>query len=142
MSKITNYLYQTNISDKELGISLLIFRILLSLSLINTHGLKKIVHFENTVVHIPDPFGLGGEMSTYFAIFANVFCPVFIILGFMTRLALLPIMMTTAIGFFVVHVADPWAVKDVPLMYLMTSTLLFVLGPGSISLDGKHSINQ
>jgi len=123
-------------------VTLLIFRILLSLSLINTHGLKKIVHFEETVAHIPDPFGLGGEMSTYFAIFANIFCPVFIIIGFMTRAALLPIMMTTAIGFFVVHINDPWAIKDVPLMYLMTSTLLFVLGPGSISLDGKQSINK
>jgi putative oxidoreductase len=119
----------------SIDVTLLLFRVLWSLSLLHTHGLKKLLNFEETVAHIPDPFGMGGVFNAYIAVVANIVCPVLIILGLGTRLAILPILGLTSVGFFVVHAQDPWVVRDVPLMYFLAFCLLFILGPGRYSLD-------
>jgi len=127
--------YQPEFLSKD--VTILVFRILVSLSMINTHGMKKILDFEGTVKHIPDPFGLGGEFSAVMAIIANIVAPIFVILGLCTRFAILPILSVTLLGFFVVHGNDPWPVRDVPLMYSLAYLGLFFLGAGKLSLDYK-----
>ncbi|MEM9681183.1 MAG: DoxX family protein [Bacteroidota bacterium] len=117
--------------------TLLLFRVLVSLSMINTHGLKKIMNYSDTVNHMPDPFGMGGEVSAIIAIIVNIVGPVFVILGLGTRLAILPILSVTLMGFFVVHGNDPWPVRDVPLMYSIAYLALFFLGAGTYSLDHR-----
>ena len=128
--------FPTIISQDHL---LLGFRVLVSLAMINTHGIKKLIYFADTVQNIPDPFGLGGEVSTYIALLANIICPVFVILGLGTRIAALQILSVTLIGLFIVHAADPWAVKDVPLMYSLSYLFIFFFGAGKYSLDYKIS---
>ena len=118
-------------------ITLLLFRVLVSLSMINTHGMKKLLDFEGTVQHIPDPLGVGGEVSAVIAIMANIIAPIFVILGLGTRLAILPILSVTLMGFFIVHGNDPWPIRDVPLMYSLVYLALFFLGAGKYSLDHK-----
>jgi len=138
IKEIVHWLRDTSLDSRKTSWGLLIFRILLCMSLINTHGIKKAVHFEESIAHIPDPLGLGGEFNVYFAIFANVICPIFVMFGWFTRLAILPILSITLLGFFVVHMADPWPVKDVPLMYSLAFSLLLYLGPGQFALDHKN----
>ncbi|WP_299670291.1 DoxX family protein [uncultured Polaribacter sp.] len=116
---------------------MLFFRVLVSLAMINTHGLKKILNFSDTVAHIPDPFGMGDQVSAIIAILANIVGPIFVILGLGTRLAILPILSVTLIGFFVVHAGDSWAVRDVPLMYSLAYLFIFFLGAGKYSIDYK-----
>ncbi len=116
---------------------LLIFRVLLSVSMINTHGLKKIRNIPYEIEHIPDPFGLGGEVNLAIAIIGNIIGPIMVILGVYTRLAIIPILGITLVGFLVVHISDPWVVKDVPFMYSLSYLLLFFLGPGKYSLDHR-----
>jgi len=118
-------------------ITLLLFRVLVSLSMINTHGMKKLLDFEGTVQHIPDPLGVGGEVSAVIAIMANIIAPIFVILGLGTRLAILLILSVTLMGFFIVHGNDPWPIRDVPLMYSLVYLALFFLGAGKYSLDHK-----
>lgn len=117
------------------SVTLFLLRILVSLAMINTHGIKKLIDFEGTIKYIPDPLGIGGELSALVAIIANVIAPIFIILGLGTRLAILPILCVTLIGFFIVHGNDSWAIRDVPLMYSLTYLTVFFLGPGKYSLD-------
>lgn len=138
MKKIVSYIFKTQPKSSTVDISLLVFRVLISLSMINTHGMKKIVHFEESIQHIPDPFGIGGEISTYIAITANIVAPIFVIFGFVTRLAALVILSVTLIGFFVVHANDPWTVRDIPLMYSLAFLLILYLGAGKYSID--HNI--
>lgn len=114
---------------------LLGFRLLIALSMINTHGMKKITDIKGTIAHIPDPFGMGGEISTYIAIGANIFLAAFVALGFATRLSAFGILTVTLSGFFIVHGNDPWPVRDVPLMYSLAFMLILFTGPGTISLD-------
>lgn len=137
MAKLIAQLLNPNITTKSFDLGMLLFRILVSISMINTHGIKKLLHFEETVAHIPDPFGMGGELSTYIALLANIVCPIFVIVGLFTRPAVLPILSVTLMGFFVVHFNDPWPVKDVPLMYSLAYLLILYFGPGKISVDGN-----
>ncbi len=99
--------------------------------------MKKLLSFEDTVKHIPDPIGVGGEISAVVAIVANIVAPLFIIVGLTTRLAAMATLSVTLMGFFIVHGNDPWAVRDVPLMYSLAYLLIFFMGPGKYSLDNK-----
>ncbi|MDJ0646487.1 MAG: DoxX family protein [Flavobacteriaceae bacterium] len=134
LNQILSNPFRSNLNQ---SISFLCFRVLVSLSMINTHGLKKLLDFDATVQHIPDPLGIGGEVSAAVAIIANIVAPLFVILGLGTRIAVLPILSVTLIGLFVVHVNDPWVVKDVPLMYSLAYLLIFFMGAGKYALDYK-----
>ena len=137
INNFSRQLFRTDLVDKRLDISLLAFRIFLSLSLIYVHGLPKIADFEAEVANIPDPFGFGAYPSAILAVVANIICPIFIIFGFLTRPAILPILAITLTGFFIVHGADPAKVRDVPYMYSLAFLLLFILGPGKYSIDHR-----
>ena len=120
--------------------ALMAFRIMIAFALFRTHGLKKIADFESTLMHIPDPFGIGGLASTCVAIFVNVGLAGFVALGFLTRLSAVGILSLTLSGLFLVHFNDPWPVKDVPLIYSIAYTLVLFLGPGTYSMD--HLISE
>ena len=121
-------------------LSLLIYRVFISMAMIKVHGIKKLLDFQGTVDNIPDPLGFGGEFAAVIAIVANVLAPVFIIFGLLTRVSILPILGVTLMGFFIVHGSDPWSVRDVPLMYSLAYMFLFMMGPGKYSLD--HYLSQ
>ncbi|MEM6718002.1 MAG: DoxX family protein [Bacteroidota bacterium] len=135
--KLNTYIFKSQPNPKTVDISLLVFRVLVSLSMINTHGMKKLLNFEETTQHIPDPLGVGGEISAMIAIVANIVAPVFVIFGLATRLAVLMILSVTLMGFFVVHGNDPWAVRDIPLMYSLAYLLILYVGAGKYSMDHK-----
>ena len=58
-----------------------------------------------------------------------------LIFGLMTRLAALPLMFGMLMAFFVIHGADPFAVRELPLLYLGVYVFLLWGGAGSYSLD-------
>ncbi len=125
----------TKYTDTQLGIGLLFLRVFGAFALLRTHGLPKLLDIEGTMAHIPDPLGLGPVFSTYYAIFANVFCAILIILGLFTRWAAFAIILITLSGLFIVHIADPAKVQDTPLIYSIVFITLVILGSGKYSLD-------
>lgn len=126
---------QTDVAPKMLDITLLVYRLLIASAMITVHGAKKVINFQDEILHIPDPLGIGGYVSTSIAIFSNVACTVFIALGLFTRPFALGALSVPIIGLLVVHVSDPWPVKDSPLMYSIAFLVIFILGPGRYSLD-------
>lgn len=137
MKKILQILSSTGLSSQQRDLSLLLFRIGLAWSIINTHGVKKVVDISGTIQHIPDPLGIGGLASTLIAIFANIILASFVGIGLFTRPSALVIAMITLVGLLFVHAADPWSVKDVPFMYTLSFGLLVLLGPGKYALDHR-----
>ncbi len=137
MKKILSRITETKTSDNQLGIGLLVLRFLSAIALLRTHGLPKLMDFEGTLQHIPDPFGMGSTFSAYYAVFANVFCAVLVALGLFTRVAALAILSITLSGLFIVHLADPAKVQDVPLIYSIVFGVIAYLGAGKYSLDHK-----
>ncbi|WP_026728871.1 DoxX family protein [Flavobacterium denitrificans] len=115
--------------------ALLIFRVLLAVELFRVHGMKKFRVENGQKEHVPNPLHLPEKLNGLVATFSDTIIPFFIILGLGTRLAVLPTIGVTAIGYFVVHKNDSLEVRDVPYMYTLSLLLLLALGAGTYSLD-------
>ncbi len=125
----------TDLPSGRVSIALLLFRLGIGGSMIHTHGMKKLLNFQESLGHIPDPFGVGAYPSMVIALLGNLLFAAFVMVGFMTRISALFICSITLVGLLVVHAADPWTIKDVPYMYTLAFGLIFILGPGRYSLD-------
>ena len=115
--------------------ALLAFRVLLAIELFRVHGMKKFRVEDGQKEHVPNPLHLPEKLNGLVATFSDTVIPFFIILGLGTRLAVLPTIGVTAIGYFVVHKNDSLEVRDVPYMYTLSLLLLLALGAGTYSLD-------
>ncbi len=115
--------------------AVLIFRSLLGLELFRVHGLKKFRGDNGKREQVPNPLHLPEGLNTLVATFSDTVAPFLVILGLGMRLAILPAIGVTAIGYFVVHKNDSIEVRDVPYMYTISLLLLFILGAGRFSLD-------
>ena len=107
------------------------FRVLLMIELIRVHGLKKLDAHHDT----PNPLGLPRKLNNFISVFATLYLPILGIVGLGTRLVILPALMITTIGYFVIHRKDSVVERDVPYMYTLTLLLLVLLGSGTKSLD-------
>ncbi len=58
-----------------------------------------------------------------------------LILGLLTRLALIPMVFTMCIAFFVIHSGDPFSAKESAFTFLLTFMILWISGAGKYSLD-------
>lgn len=100
-----------------------------------THGLGKLSGFSDMVGSFPDPIGLGQTPSLVLAIFAEFFCALLLMVGFLTRLAAVPLVINMAVAAFIVHAEDPWAKKEFALLYLVPALSLIFTGAGGFSID-------
>lgn len=112
-----------------------IFRVLVSIELIVVHGLKKLGIGTDTAEMVPNPFKLPYLLNEFLAITANVICPLFIIVGFGTRFASIPIVIVTLTGYFFVHSSGTLMERDIPFMYTMAFLLITFTGGGRYSVD-------
>ena len=101
------------------------------LLLLHVHGLPKVFHFSEELTRIEDPFGLGPYMSLIPAIFAEVICPIFILLGIFTRLACLPIIGVLLVAMVFVHPGWSIAEGQFGWLLLIIFTTLAITGPGT-----------
>lgn len=99
------------------------------------HGWPKLSSYNEMLSMFGDPVGLGSELSLILVIFAEFFCGIFILLGFLTRLSVIPILITMLVAFFVAHAKDEFMVKMLPFVYLWLCIVLFFLGSGKYSAD-------
>lgn len=121
--------------NNDLG--LLVFRMFAAFALFKAHGLPKLLNFQDTLHHIPDPIGLGTTFSAYFAIFTNVLCAVLVALGLFTRAAAFFIFTLTLSGLLLIHLNDSSKIQDVPLIYSILFGYIAYIGAGRYSLDFK-----
>lgn len=134
-----DFLHQLLYSDVGSGLNnwaLLVFRVLLAVELFRVHGLRKFRPQPGEAPEVvPNPLGLPAALNQLVATFADTVVPALVVLGVGTRLAVLPTIGVTAIGYFVVHRHDSAAVRDVPYVYTICFLLLLILGPGTRSVD-------
>lgn len=139
--EILQKLFYTDLGNPFNNGAILIFRLLLAWELLTVHGLKKIQKGPQTETeHIPNPLQLPEKLNAAVAQFADTIVPFFIALGLFGRIALLPTLGVTAVGYFVVHRHDSREVRDIPFMYTLCLLLLLLIGPGTYSID--HYIYQ
>lgn len=115
------------------SLGLLILRVGLAGSLF-THGLQKIENFSALSSTFPDPFGTGSTLALLLAIFAEVVCSFFVIIGLWTRVALVPLIVTFLTIIFVVLAGKDFGARELPLLYLIGFVTLFCTGAGKYAL--------
>jgi len=104
-------------------------------ALMLVHGIPKLLMLTSGTVQFPGVMGMSAPLSLGLAVFAEVFCSVLLILGLGTRLAVVPLAITMLVAVFAIHAADPFAVKEMAIHYLLVYALLLVTGSGRYSLD-------
>ena len=100
-----------------------------------THGWAKIARFSALSAKFPDPLGIGSTASLTLAVSAEFGCAILLILGALTRFAAFPLAVTMVVAAFMVHGGDPFAKKELALLYLVAFVALMFTGAGRLSLD-------
>ncbi|APG59582.1 DoxX family protein [Christiangramia salexigens] len=127
--------YITNLNLRGVDLGLLIFRIGIS-ALMLTHGVPKLIKFFGPEeLTFGDPLGFGPEFTFTFAVLAEFVCAVFIIFGFLTRFAAIPLVITMAVAALIVHMPDGFGRQELPLLYFFGFLCIVFTGGGKYSLD-------
>jgi len=101
------------------------------------HGIPKLMKVLAGDFQFADPFGIGPAASLILTVFAEVLCAIFILVGFKTRAATIPLMITMLVAAFLIHGSDPFGKKELALIYFGIYLSLFFLGSGKYSVDAK-----
>ena len=131
---IYKFLFPLKPDSAGASLFLLILRISFGLLLMN-HGIQKWSNFQELSTSFPDPLGLGSPLSLGLAVFAELACSMAFIIGFLYRLAMIPMIFTMVIAFFVIHANDIFAMKELALVYLIIFVLMYISGPRKYSVD-------
>jgi putative oxidoreductase len=99
------------------------------------HGYDKLNKFNEYKVVFSDPFHIGTTASLSLSIFAEFFCAILIILGFLTRFACIPLMINMSVALFVAHHGDLFGVGEKAAIFLTAFTAILFTGPGNYSVD-------
>lgn len=117
------------------SIGLLILRLGVG-ALMVTHGWGKLANFGEMATRFSDPLGLGSTVTLVLVVFAEFFCALLVMLGAVTRLAVIPLIINMSVIAFVVHADDPWQRQEFALLFLIPFLTLLFTGPGQFSIDG------
>jgi len=119
------------------NIGLLVLRVWLGLSMFLLHGWAKVGNHAQMSQAFPDPLGVGTALSLNMVIFAEVFCAVLLVAGLAARFALIPLIVTMAVAFFVVHggALSGEGSGELAFIFLGGFVALFIAGPGRYSID-------
>ena len=114
--------------------ALLTVRIFVGVAML-THGFPKLMMLLSGKIEFMNFFGIGQKTSLILAVLAEVLCSLFILMGLFTRFTVIPLIITMLVAIFIIHGNDPFDKKEMALLYLFHYILIFVAGPGSISID-------
>ena len=116
--------------------ALLVFRAGLGIMML-THGYPKLKSFLSGEYRFKDPLGLGEDASIILTVFAEFLCSILVILGLTTRYALVPLIITMAVAWLIVHGDDPFGAQEKSVLYLLCYVVLLITGPGKYSVDRR-----
>lgn len=101
-----------------------------------THGIPKMMQFfSDEPIAFVGIMGLSMTLSLALAVFAEVVCALLVLFGLGTRLASIPLVITMLTAAFYVHAADPFAGKEMALLYGLIFIAVLIKGGGKYSVD-------
>ena len=104
------------------------------------HGLPKLEKlFSGEPVQFASVMGMSPTVSLALAVFAEVICSLLLIVGFATRLAVIPLIITMLVAVLSIHASDPFAKQEPAIHYLLVYIILLLTGSGKYSIDGLLS---
>ena len=118
----------------SLSLGLLILRFGFSIGLM-THGYEKFLKVIHGNFKFGDPIGIGITPSLILATFGEFIAPIFVIIGWKTRLFSIFPASIMLVAFAIAHDGDPFSRKEKSLMYLIAFIVIYFIGPGKYSVD-------
>ena len=128
-----NFLFPQYFRGKGISLLILIMRVIFGV-LFFTHGLDKMMNFNELVPNYPSIIGLGSYMTLMVTIFCEFCCSLFLISGLLVRIMTIPMIIAMGVAFFDVHDAM-MPEGELALIYFIMFIVLFVTGPGRFSID-------
>ena len=78
-----------------------------------SHGIPKMMKlFAGGEIQFPDPIGVSPTLSLILTVFSEVLCALAVLVGFKTKYAVIPLIITMLVAAFVVHANDPFGKKE------------------------------
>ena len=128
-----NFLFPQSFRGKGVSFLILCLRVFFGV-LFFTHGLDKMLNFNELSEIYPSVLGFGSYTTLMVSIFCEFCCSLFLIAGLMVRITVIPMIVAMAVAFFDVH-DGMMPEGELALIYLIMFLILYVTGPGRYSLD-------
>ncbi len=102
-----------------------------------THGFPKFQKLISGDFQFANPIGIGESPSLFLTVIGEFIAPIMIIVGYKTRIAAIPTILTMFVAAFIVHREDAFGQKELALLYALVFIAVFLLGPGKYSVDKR-----
>lgn len=132
-------LLSINYNAWAFNLAILCIRLVFGSLMLFIHGLDKLQKFATLQGDFYSFMGLGHKTSLVLAIFAELFCSLFLILGLFTRFTVIPLIITMLAIIIGHDSGKPLLESEVAFMYLFAYITLLLCGPGKISVDAMIS---
>lgn len=141
MSSLKKALFHTKTSSFQLSMASLLLRIGFGILMIPNHGWKKLQNFEKVSQDFMSFMGLSSSISLGLCIFAEFFCSILLILGLMTRWAVIPLIITMLV-IFNQHNWELIGKYELATAFFIGYIAILFLGGGKFSLDAMIYKNR
>jgi putative oxidoreductase len=121
------------------NIALLLIRIVFAGSMLYGHGLGKFYRLIEGNLSFANPIGIGEAPTLVLAVFSEFLAPLFILIGYKTKIFSFFPAATMFVAAFIVHLSDPFARKEKAILFLIGFIVIMMMGPGKYSIDRKFS---
>lgn len=130
-----DWLYSRELREKARDAGLFVLRLGIGGMMAFAHGWDKLVNFSAYAAQFPPMLGMPPKLALAAATGAELGCALLIMVGAATRLAAAPLAFTMLVAAFIAHGADPFAKKEMALLYLVPCLTLMLTGAGRWSVD-------
>ena len=128
-----NFLFPQYCRDRVISLLILALRLFFGI-LFFSHGLDKMINFNELSYTYPSVLGFGSYMTLMLSIFSEFACSIFLIAGLLVRITVIPMIAAMGVAFFDIH-DGMFPDGELSLIYLVLFVILYITGPGRYSFD-------
>ena len=128
-----DFLFPQYCRDRVISLLILALRLFFGI-LFFSHGLDKMINFNELSYTYPSVLGFGSYMTLMVSIFCEFACSLFLIAGLLVRITVIPMIASMAVAFFDIH-DGMFPAGELSLIYMILFVILYITGPGRYSVD-------
>lgn len=128
-----NFLFPQYCRDRIVSLLILALRVFFGI-LFFSHGIDKMINFNELSYTYPSVLGFGSYMTLMVSIFCEFACSLFLIVGLLVRITVIPMIAAMAVAFFDIH-DGMFPAGELSLIYMILFIILYITGPGRYSID-------